>query len=30
MAIFSKPFTTATVRYFTDDKLDEACAWLQA
>jgi hypothetical protein len=30
MAIFCKPFTTATVRYFTHDELDQACAWLRA
>jgi hypothetical protein len=25
---FSKPFTTATVRYFTNEKLDAALRWL--
>ena len=29
MAVFCKPFTTATVRYFTDDKVEEARAWLR-
>ncbi len=28
MAIFCRPFTTATVRYFTHDKIEEARAWL--
>ena len=28
LAIFGKPFTTATVRYFTHDKIEEARAWL--
>ena len=28
MAVFCKPFTTATVRYFTHDKIEEARAWL--
>ena len=29
MAIFCKPFTTATVRYFTHDKIEDAHAWLR-
>jgi hypothetical protein len=28
MAVFCKPFTTATVRYFEHDKIDAARAWL--
>jgi SpoIIAA-like len=28
MAIFCRPFTTATVRYFTHDNIEEARAWL--
>jgi hypothetical protein len=28
MAVFCKPFTTATVRYFTHDKIEAARAWL--
>ncbi len=30
MAIFCKPFTTATVRYFEHDQVDAARAWLAA
>ena len=30
MAVFCKPFTTATVRYFDHTALDEARAWLEA
>jgi len=29
MAVFCKPFTTATVRYFAHDKVEEARAWLR-
>ena len=29
MAVFCKPFTTAKVRYFPSEKLDEAANWLQ-
>lgn len=28
MAVFCKPFTTATVRYFDEGKSDEATAWI--
>lgn len=28
MAVFCKPFTTATVRYFDQGKADEAAAWV--
>ncbi len=28
MAIFCKPFTTASVRYFTHDQIEAARAWL--
>jgi alkanesulfonate monooxygenase SsuD/methylene tetrahydromethanopterin reductase-like flavin-dependent oxidoreductase (luciferase family) len=28
MAVFCKPFTSATVRYFPHEKTDEARAWL--
>ena len=28
MAVFCKPFTTATVRYFERDQIDKARAWL--
>lgn len=30
MAIFYKPFTTATVRYFEHDQIEGARAWLRA
>ncbi len=29
MAVFCRPFTTATVRYFDETKMDDACAWIQ-
>lgn len=29
MAVFCKPFTTAHVRYFTHEQIDQARAWLQ-
>jgi hypothetical protein len=29
MAIFSKPFTTATVRYFEHDQIEAARSWLK-
>jgi hypothetical protein len=29
MAVFCKPFTTATVRYFPHDQIEEARAWLR-
>ena len=28
MASFCKPFTTAKIRYFTPDKMDEARVWV--
>jgi hypothetical protein len=30
MAVFCKPFTTATIRYFDQSKADEAFAWVQS
>ncbi len=30
MAVFCKPFTSARVKYFDHDKLDEAVAWVTA
>lgn len=29
MAIFCKPFTTAKIRYFDHDKVNDACIWLE-
>jgi hypothetical protein len=30
MAVFCKPFTTATIRYFDRTKADQAEAWIHA
>jgi hypothetical protein len=29
MAVFCKPFTTATIRYFDEAKADEALSWIE-